>query len=108
MKQYFGFLAWVVDKDCSKLKFMDEVHFVSKDVSKRRALGPAGANICLIRNEHFAETYSFSCISSITQGVYISGRIDNPLVMDFYAKATILLLIMLVYMQLQIHIKHWI
>jgi len=44
---------------------MDEVHFVSKDVSRRRALGPSGVNIILIRNEHFAETYSFSCLTNL-------------------------------------------
>jgi len=37
---------------------VDEVHVVSKDVSRRRALGPSGVNVILIRNENIAETYA--------------------------------------------------
>jgi len=87
VKNYFSFLIWLKDKDYSKLKFMDEVHFVSKDVSRRRALGPLGVNIILIRNEHFAETYSFSCLTNLAgserETIYISGRTDSNTQIDF-------------------------
>jgi len=67
---------------------MDEVHFVSKDVSRRRALGPSGVNIVLIRNEHFAETYSVSCLTNLSgvnsrETLYISGRKDSNTQVDF-------------------------
>jgi len=86
VKLYYGYLLWVVDIDLHKFKFLDEVHFVAKDVSRKRALSAIGANVILLREEHFAETYSFTALTSVQhsdKSLYIKGRKDSNTQQDF-------------------------
>ena len=76
---------------------MDEVHFVSKgskllvnshifpDVSRRQSLSPIGEKIVLIREENFSETYTFSCMCSLSEenSTYIKARVDTNTQIDF-------------------------
>jgi len=40
LKRYADYVEWISEQDLRKLKFADEVHFVSNSVSRRRVLGP--------------------------------------------------------------------
>jgi len=83
IRRYYAYADWIVEQDLSKLKFMDEVHFVTKDVARNRALSPIGENVVLLRGEHFAETWSVSCMCSYSGETYLNERKDSNSQMDF-------------------------
>jgi len=85
VKRYKDYAEWIVNQDLSKVKYMDEVHFVSKNVSKNKVLSPIGQKKILMRQEHFAETYSATCICSLSEEdpTYINLREDSNTGMDF-------------------------
>jgi len=86
IERYNAYGAWILEQDLKKIKFMDEVHFVSKDCSRNSAVGPIGENVILLRNEHFAETYSASCLCSLENQedpVFISLRKETNSQLDF-------------------------
>lgn len=62
---YVSFLYNIRQKDQRSLKFMDEVHFMARDVSRQRALSPAGEPVVLLRSTPFHESYSVSCLTSL-------------------------------------------
>jgi len=66
---------------------MDEVHFVSADVSRRLALAPKGENVVIIHGEHFSETYSVSCMCTLVEEggdpTYINARTNSNSGEDF-------------------------
>jgi len=81
-----NFKTWISEQDWEKLKFMDEVHFVSGDVARTRALGPVGESIVIVRSDMFDETYSVSCLCSLDEEkpLFITGRQDSNDQADFF------------------------
>jgi len=55
------------------------VHFVSADVSRRRALSPRGVDVVIVHGEHFAETFSVTCMCCLEEEgndpTYIEARV---------------------------------
>jgi len=86
IERYGDWVEFIVTADLSRIKFCDEAHFVSRDVSPRRAIGPRNTNTILIRNESFAETYSVSllCCLDLEKPLYISSRVDSNTQIDFF------------------------
>lgn len=77
IQYYYAYLAWLSTKDLKTVKFCDEVHFVAKDVSRRRGLGPSWAAVIVIRDGKFDETYSITCLTSLDpeKKVFLSGML---------------------------------
>jgi len=86
VERYGDWVEFIVTADLSRVKFCDEAHFVSKDLSRRRAIGPRNTSTILIRNESFAETYSVSllCCLDSEKPLYISSRVDSNTQIDFF------------------------
>jgi len=86
LARYQAYTQWIAAQDLSKLKFMDEVHFVSKNVNQNKGLSPKGQNIILVQKEHFAESYSVSCLCSLTDQdpTYITCRKNSNDQTDFF------------------------
>jgi len=86
LQRYGDWVEFITTADLSRVKFCDEAHFVSRDVSRRRAIGPQNTTTILIRNESFAETYSVSllCCLDLEKPLYISSRVDSNTQIDFF------------------------
>jgi len=78
-RRYAEYVEWIVQQDLRKVKFLDEVHFVSADVSRRRALSPRGVDVVIVHGEHFAETFSVTCMCCLEEEgndpTYIEARV---------------------------------
>lgn len=107
MQRYRDHIEWISQVDLRRIKFLDEVHVVAKDVSRRHACGPCGERIvggsrllfaCLIfvivRGTHFAERYSLTTICRLPHRVfdatapledptYVQARIETNNANDF-------------------------
>jgi len=86
LRRYKEYVEWIGNQDLKKIKFMDEVHYVSKQVSHTRALGEIGENVILLRTEHFAETYSFTCLCSLDEvdPIFITAKETTTDQSDFF------------------------
>jgi len=72
---YFRFGIWIRTLDASKCKFIDESHFVSKNLSRNRALGPTGEAVVLLREASLTESFTLTLITDFAnqeQPVYVS------------------------------------
>jgi len=70
--RYQTYCDWVLNltaEELVKVKFMDECHFVSKDVWKRYALGQKKERCVVVQKGDFSESFSLSCICSIDSTV---------------------------------------
>jgi len=66
---------------------LDEVHFVTNDVARRRGISPIGEPIMVVRSDGFAESYSITALTrldSATQPIVLSeARETSNTQMDF-------------------------
>jgi len=84
LKRYADYVEWISEQDLRKLKFADEVHFVSNSVSRRRVLGPIGDNVIVLQGEHFDARASVTCLTSLTgNNTYCNYRTDTNTSEDF-------------------------
>jgi transposase len=68
MQRYFDYIIYlpklVEAKDLSRIKFLDEVHFVSKDLERKHGFAPLGKRLCVSRNTSLLECYSMTLLTT--------------------------------------------
>jgi len=61
---YYNFLVWFNTTPWRNIKFLDEVHFVSKDVIFKKCLGPINKRIMVINNLSLDERLTTTCLTT--------------------------------------------
>jgi transposase len=59
----------VMQYGLNRIKYVDEVHFVLKNLFKQRAISPRGKTICIQKNTNLSETYSMTLLTALDQDV---------------------------------------
>jgi transposase len=57
----------VKDKGLSSIKYLDEVHFVTKQLQKQKGVGPKSKSIVVKSNCNLSETYSMTLLTNLKQ-----------------------------------------
>jgi hypothetical protein len=65
IEKYLCFLAGVSDIPMERLKFLDEAHFVSKDLHRRQAMGEPGEPVFVITSAKLDLSYSLTLLTSL-------------------------------------------
>lgn len=97
--QYYGdYMDWARRQDRRRLKFMDEVHFVTNgklslvwsliifvDFLRRRAIGPIGSDHIILHRPSHQASFSVSCLVQLNQNspVFIVGKKETNNQLDF-------------------------
>jgi hypothetical protein len=80
IRAYTHWVAVVPQLPMRRLKFVDESHFVSRQLHRNRAVGPVGASVYLRDGRDLAESYSTTLLLDLTNE-------DNPFFFDVRAES---------------------
>jgi len=88
---YGCFLYWVQSADLTRLKFLDEGHFVSRELVRQKARGPINEPVVATSSEALDESYSLTILchfrqhaSSLRLPVYAHIRKESNNQWDFF------------------------
>jgi len=63
---YLNYILWIQDIPWYKLKFVDECHFVGRNLHKKNALGPINQHITVVKHAPLGESYSLTLLTSLS------------------------------------------
>jgi len=64
--RYLNYILWIQDIPWYKLKFVDECHFVGRNLHKKNALGPINQRITVVKHAPLGESYSLTLLTSLS------------------------------------------
>jgi len=60
--KYAMYMCWISFADFTKVKFMDEAHFVSRKMVRKTARAPINERVIVMENQNLEESYSLSIL----------------------------------------------
>jgi len=81
--RYKTFCNWVLRQPLEKLKFLDECHFVQRDLRiRKKCWSRKGKRPTIVTDSHFRETMSYTAIMS-QQSIWFQGTRESNTQYDF-------------------------